>query len=211
MIKPGCIILLALLALLISPGSAFISLKNTQVIPPDDPILAMTPVNATGIIQIIPQGPTTFIEGYTLVLSTDLDFARWNVVVIVDGNQAAVIPKDGSFVFVNGYLLSYPTNQDVAVRVQVNGTVPALQDATPFRVMQAEELNNQGQVVGDSEQVVVRTVINPGTQPLQTPNGSVVTTVATVPESVTTKAGISFASILAVFFLVFVMVRRKTG
>ena len=211
MIKPGCIILLALLALLISPGSAFISLQNTQVIPPDDPILAMTPVNATGIIQIIPQGPTTFIEGYTLVLSTDLDFARWNVVVIVDGNQAAVIPKDGSFVFVNGYLLSYPTNQDVAVRVQVNGTVPALQDATPFRVMQAEELNNQGQVVGDSEQVVVRTVINPGTQPLQTPNGSVVTTVATVPESVTTKAGISFASILAVFFLVFVMVRRKTG
>jgi hypothetical protein len=211
MIKPGSIILLALLALLISPSSAFISLQNTQVIPPDESIPATTPVNAIGIIQIIPQGPTTFIEGYTLVLSTDLDRARWNVVVTVDGNQAAVIPKDGNFVFVDGYLLSYPTNRDVGVRVQVDGTVPALQDATPFRVMQAEELNNQGQVVGDSEQVVVKTVMNPGTQPPQTQNGSVVTTVSTIPVPMTTKAGIPFASILAVLFLVFVMVRRKTG
>ena len=64
--------------------------------------------------------------------------------VLVDGNQAAVIPKEGNFVFINGFLLSYPTNRDVAVSVQVNGTVPELQDGTPFRVMQAEGAEQPG-------------------------------------------------------------------
>jgi hypothetical protein len=209
--KPGTIILLAILAILITPCSAFLSLQDVQVIPPGASLPVATVVNATGLIQIIPQGPTTFIEGYTLVLSTDLERARWNVMVLVDGNQAAVIPKEGNFVFINGFLLSYPTNRDVAVSVQVNGTVPELQDGTPFRVMQAEELNNQGQVIGDSEEVAVRTVMNPGTLPSQTPDSGIVTTVVTVPVPTTTKAGISIAPILAVLFLVIMMVRRKSA
>jgi hypothetical protein len=209
--KPGTIILLAILAILITPCSAFLSLQDVQVIPPGASLPVATVVNATGLIQIIPQGPTTFIEGYTLVLSTDLERARWNVMVLVDGNQAAVIPKEGNFVFINGFLLSYPTNRDVAVSVQVNGTVPELQDGTPFRVMQAEELNNQGQVIGDSEEVAVRTVMNPGTLPSQTPDSGIVTTVVTVPVPTTTKAGISIAPILAVLFLVIMMVRKKSA
>lgn len=209
--KPGTIILLAILAILITPCSAFLSLQDVQVIPPGASLPVATVVNATGLIQIIPQGPTTFIEGYTLVLSTDLERARWNVMVLVDGNQAAVIPKEGNFVFINGFLLSYPTNRDVAVSVQVNGTVPELQDGTPFRVMQAEELNNQGQVIGDSEEVAVRTVMNPGTLPSQTPDSGIVTTVVTVPVPTTTKAGISIAPVIAVLFLVIMMVRRKSA
>jgi hypothetical protein len=209
--KPGTIILLAILAILITPCSAFLSLQDVQVIPPDASLPVATVVNATGVIQIIPQGPTTFIEGYTLVLSTDLERARWNVIVLVDGNQAAVIPKEGNFVFINGFLLSYPTNRDVAVSVQVNGTVPELQDDTPFRVLQAEELNNQGQVVGDSEEVAVRTVMNRGTLPSQTPDGGIITTVVTVPVPTTTKAGISIAPVITMVFLVLVMVRRKSG
>jgi hypothetical protein len=209
--KPGTIILLAILAILITPCSAFLSLQDVQIIPPGASLPVATVVNATGLIQIIPQGPTTFIEGYTLVLSTDLERARWNVMVLVDGNQAAVIPKEGNFVFINGFLLSYPTNRDVAVSVQVNGTVPELQDGTPLRVMQAEELNNQGQVIGDSEEVAVRTVMNPGTLPSQTPDSGIVTTVVTVPVPTTTKAGISIAPILAVLFLVIMMVRRKSA
>ncbi|NTW92814.1 MAG: hypothetical protein HGA40_05160 [Methanoregulaceae archaeon] len=209
--KPGTIILLAILAILITPCSAFLSLQDVQVIPPEVSLPVHTVVNATGVIQIIPQGPTTFIEGYTLVLSTDLERARWNVMVLVDGNQAAVIPKEGNFVFINGFLLSYPTNRDVVVSVQVNGTVPELQDGTPFRVMQAEELNNHGQVVGDSEEVTVRTVMNRGILPSQTPDGGMITTVVTVPVPTTTKAGISIAPVIAMVFLVLVMVRRKSG
>ncbi|MDD1707197.1 MAG: hypothetical protein LUO81_03270, partial [Methanoregulaceae archaeon] len=69
-----------------------------------------------------------------------------------------------------------------------------------------EELNNQGHGVGDSEQVVVRTVMNPGTVPVQILNSSVVTSVTTVLAPTTTKAGITFAPILAVLFLVLVIV-----
>lgn len=209
--KPRSIILLVILAVLVIPCSGSISLQEVQVTPPDASIPVGAGVNATGQIRIIPQGPTTYIEGYTLVLSTDLDRAWWNVVVLVDGNQAAVIPKAGNFVFINGFLLSYPTNQDVAVSVQVEGKVPGLPDATPFRVMQAEELNNQGRVVDDSEQVVVRTVMNPGIPQSQTQDSDIVTTVVTLPVPETTKAGISMAPILALLFLIIMVVWKKGG
>ena len=53
-----------------------------------------------------------------------LEGARWNVVVVVDGKPAAQLPVNGNTVFINGFLLSYPVSSDVAVSVNVNGTVP---------------------------------------------------------------------------------------
>ena len=203
-------VLLLLSLILITPAAATISLQNVQVTPPDDPILAGSRLNASAEIQIVPQGPTTFIEGYTLVLSTDLEKARWNAVVMVDGTQAAVIPKDGTFVFINGYLLSYPTNRDVAVSVQIEGTVPVLANGTPFRVMQAEELNNQGQSVGDTEQVVVRNIENTGMETTASPTGGEVTVVVTVPVPVTTtKADLSPVLVMGGIALVAALVLRK--
>jgi hypothetical protein len=196
--------------ILIVPAAATISLQDVQVTPTGDSIPAGDLVNASAMIQIIPQGPTTFIEGYTLVLSTDLENARWNVVVMVDGTQAAVIPKDGKFVFINGYLLSYPTNRDVAVSVQIEGIVPVLADGTPFRVLQAEELNNQGQSVGDTEQVVVRNVENMGTGTTTSPTAGEATVVVTVPVPVTTtKAGISLIPVVGGLALVALLFMRK--
>jgi hypothetical protein len=206
----SAVVLFMFVAILISPAAAFISLGGVQVTPPEDSIPAGDVVNASAVIQIIPQGPTTFIEGYTLVLSTDLENARWNAVVMVDSTQAAVIPGDGKFVFINGYLLSYPTNRDVAVNVQIEGTVPFLADGTPFRVLQAEELNNQGRSVGDSEQVVVRNIIYAGPQPTAPLTDGAATTVVTVPVPVTTtKAGLSLFPVLGGIALVAALVMKK--
>ena len=206
----SAVVLISFVALFISPAAAFISLGDVQVIPHEDSILAGDMVNASAVIQIIPQGPTTFIEGYTLVLSTDLEHARWNAVVMVDGTQAAVLPKDGKFVFINGYLLSNPTNRDVEVSVQVEGMVPDLIDGTPFRVLQAEELNNQGQSVGDSEQVVIRSVRNTGTGDTASPTTGEATVVVTVPVPVTTtKAGISPIPLAGGIALVAALFLRK--
>jgi len=196
--------------ILIVPAAATISLQDVQVTPTGDSIPVGDLVNGSAMIQIIPQGPTTFIEGYTLVLSTDLENARWNAIVMVDGTQAAVIPKDGNFVFINGYLLSYPTNRDVAVSVQVEGDVPSLTHGTPIRVLQAEELNNQGQSVGDTEQVVVRSVENMGTEAITSPTAGKATVVVTVPVPVTTtKAGISLIPVVGGLALVAVVFLRK--
>lgn len=206
--RGGVLFLLSLI--LIAPAAATISLQNVQVIPPEDLVPAGTVVNTTAYIQIIPQGPTTFIEGYTLVLSTDLENARWDTAVMVDGARAAVIPKDGKFVFINGYLLSYPTNRDVAVSVAVQGTVPFLPDKTPFRVVQAEELNNQGQAIGDSEQVVVRSVMATGDEPGVTRTAAEATVIVTVPVQVTpTQAGLSLIPLAGGIILAVLLFLRK--
>jgi hypothetical protein len=205
----GGVFLLSSLILIV-PAAATISLQDVQVTPAGDSIPVGDLVNASAMIQIIPQGPTTFIEGYTLVLSTDLENARWNAIVMVDGTQAAVIPNDGKFVFINGYLLSYPTNRDVAVSVQVEGDVPPLTHGTPFRVLQAEELNNQGQSIGDTEQVVVRSVENTGTEATASPTAGEATVVVTVPVPVTTtKAGISLIPVVGGLALVAGVFLRK--
>ncbi len=169
--------------LLIVPATATIGLMKVQVAPPGESLLAESWVNASATIQIIPQGPTTFIEGYTFVLSTDLERAVWNVTVMVDGSPAAVIPQSDRYVFINGYLLSYPTNRDVTVSAMIEGMVPDLADRTPFRVMQAEELNNQGKSIGNTEQVIIRNVINTGNGPGGYPAGDGASPVVTVPVS----------------------------
>jgi len=168
---------------LIVPAAATISLHEERVAPHGDSLPAGTQVNTSAIIRIIPQGPTTFTESYTFVLSTDLERAGWNVVVMVDGNPAKVIPQTGKYVFINGYLLSYPTNRDVTVSATLEGMVPDLADGTPFRIIQAEELNNQGQSIGDTEQVIIRRVINTGTGPESSPPRAEVSPVVTIPVS----------------------------
>ncbi len=208
-IRSGTLLLLCFI--LIVPAAATISLQTVNVTPPDDIIPSGSVVTAAAHIQIIPQGPTTYIEGYTLVLSTDLENASWNATVMVDGTQAAVLPKDGKFVFINGYLLSYPVNRDVGVKVDIRGTVPDLADKTPFRVIQAEELNNQGQAIGDSEQVVVRNVMTRGTEHLVTPASNDATVVVTVPVPVTTtSAGLSLIPLAGGIALVVLFFLRKS-
>jgi len=158
-------------------------------------------------LAIIPAGPTTFIEGYTLVLSTGLEKALWDVRVMVDGRQAAVFEKSGNTLFINGYLLSYPVTRDVAVRVTLTGTVPPPGNEGTLPVLQVIELNNQGQVVPDSEQTVTRTMDLPVTPPpLPTQSESIAD-----PTITATTTGISLIPVLMGIFLIFFLIRKRNG
>ncbi|HOU80727.1 MAG TPA: hypothetical protein PLE57_05690, partial [Methanoregulaceae archaeon] len=152
-----------LLLALIMPSSASYSLQEVSVIPPSDATPPGSPLNASAVLLIIPAGPTTFIEGYSIVLSTDLDRAAWNARVLVDGHQAAVFEKSGRTVFISGYLLSYPLSSDVEVDVTLNGTVPTERAGDPITVFRVFELNNQGEVVPGSETGVIRALELPQT------------------------------------------------
>ena len=152
-----------LLLALIMPSSASYSLQEVSVIPPSDATPPGSPLNASAVLLIIPAGPTTFIEGYSIVLSTDLDRAAWNARVLVDGHQAAVFEKSGRTVFISGYLLSYPLSSDVEVNVTLKGTVPTDGAGDPITVLRVLELNNQGEVVPGSETVVTRVLELPQT------------------------------------------------
>jgi hypothetical protein len=178
------LLILGFLSLLVVPVSAGFTLQNVQVYPPGEILDPGTPLNVSATAQIIPQGPTTFIEGYTMVISTELDRASWDVAVTVDGRRAAVFQETGSMVFINGYLLSYPTSQDVAVSILVDGYSPALPAGVLFTILRVIELNNQGQLVSGSEQTVIR-LTGPETPG---PTTAISTTTVTEPET-TTKSG----------------------
>ena len=127
------VLILLLSVCLVLPCSARYSLQDITIAPLSDTYPSGTSLNTSAALPIIPAGPTTYPEGYTLKLSTDLDNARWNVMVMVDGRQAAVFEKSGNTLFLNGYLLSYPVTRDVEVRVTLKGTVPPPGQRAHFR------------------------------------------------------------------------------
>jgi hypothetical protein len=154
------ILLLALLltASLVVSVPALLVPAEVQVNPPNEDLPEGTVVDVSAYIEIIPSGATTFSESHTLTLATDLRDSRWQVVVMVDGRQAAVIPQEGSRVFVNGFLLSYPDTRDVEVHALITGSVPSLSNGSSIMVLRWAELNARSQVVAGSEYIISRQV-----------------------------------------------------
>ncbi|MDD1708866.1 MAG: hypothetical protein LUQ33_06835 [Methanoregulaceae archaeon] len=185
------------------PCSAVYFIQDVSLTPLSDSYLPGSSLNTSGAIRIIPSGPTTFIEGYTLVLSTDLDHTVWNVRVFVDGRQAAVFQKFGTAVFINGYLLSYPVTSDVEVYVTLEGMVPLSATEKTFSVFGVRELNNQGKVVPESEQIVTRAIAPPATLSPITPQSDSV-------EATTSVANVelSLIPVTGSVFLIFLIRRR---
>lgn len=146
----------------IYPACPLLFPGNVEITPQGDALPGETLANASAAIEIVPSGATTFSETHTLSLSTGLMDAGWQVVVVVDGRQAAVIPGEGPQVFVNGFLLSYPTTRDVGVQIFVNGRVPPNPAQGTVVVLEWRELNGQGQpVAGSGYQVTRKVTLSP--------------------------------------------------
>jgi hypothetical protein len=99
--------------------------------------------------MINPSGSTTFPKGHNLQMQTDLVNAPWTIQVIVDGTNAARQTASGSAAFVNGAILSYPTNHDISFTVTIDGTVPDTATGT-VTLLNMEEIDNTGNVVPGS-------------------------------------------------------------
>jgi hypothetical protein len=180
--------------LCIFPATATLNLNSIVISPPGEAVAPGTAMNVSADIEIIPSGATTFTSSHTLVLSTGLEEARWNVVVYVNGIQGAVIPQTGNYVFVNGFLLSYPTNRDVSVKVALGGMAPIASGESQFTIFQMQELNNENQAVGGSVQIITRN--------LTTPPTTVSTPPTTVPPTVPTTTKAPLPAVLVVTALV---------
>ena len=158
-IPPRYFLLFLLSAALVASVPALLAPSDVLVTPPDEPLPERVPVHVSALIEIIPSGATTFSDSHTLTLSTELQDTLWQVVVMVDGRQAAVIPRQGSVVFVNGFLLSYPTTRDVEVRVLLTGNVASRPIDDSIVVLRWAELNGRSQVVTGSEYTITQRVI----------------------------------------------------
>lgn len=201
------VLLVGFLPLLAIPCSAGYSVQDVRVDPTGESYPPGTALTLSASIPISPSGPTTFIEGHTLVLSTDLVDPGWNVRVIVDGRQAAVFRNYANTLFINGYLLSYPVSREIEVAVRLEGGAPS-SGGDPFTVLRVVELNNQGRRVPGSEQSVALNQapneLAPGAG--QGPNPQLESTVTT-----TASAGSSLAPAFGALILAVLLVIRRPG
>jgi hypothetical protein len=171
-------------ALFLVPAvAATLVLTNTSFAPP--PPLVPGPLEVSATMVIIPTGSTTFPRGHEIQMQTGLADAQWDIQVMADGIPAARQTAKGTAAFVNGVLISYPTTYDVSLVVTLKGGVPATAGPEVI-LLQAEEIDNSGNVVPGSLMTVSRPV--PGSTETAPAISAVnVTTVTAMPLSVPTK------------------------
>jgi hypothetical protein len=159
-------VILVILAMVV-PVSATFQIQQSELNPSKMPLDPKTQQSVTAIIAIIPQGVTTFIVGNQLQLTTGLTAPQWDVQVMVNGIPAAVIPAKGNTAFINGFLLSYPTSDDVTVSASVTGMVPS--GVSSVTLIEVVQQNNAGTTVPGSTQTISAPVAVPATGVLTTP------------------------------------------
>lgn len=180
MVRPGFCVLVALLAVavLTLPASATLILSAPTLNPSAVPLSPGTQQSVNATLTIIPSGDTTFNSQHSVQITTDLNQPTWYVQVFKNGIGAAVIPTLGNAVFINGYLLSYPSNNDVSVVIGVSGSTPSTPGSN-VTLLQVEEIDNTNTVVPGSVSRV--------TEPVA---GSVATTTASIPVNTPESASV---------------------
>lgn len=148
--------IVAFCLLLAGPVAAIAALTGESFCP-NPPLVQGGSQHVNAQFYVIPSGSTTFNRGHVIQMQTTLQNAQWVIQVIVDGKNAARQTASGSAVFLNGALLSYPTNHDVSFTVTIDGIVPAAPDGQVL-VLQADEIDNTGGVVPGSTISIVQPV-----------------------------------------------------
>jgi len=137
----------------------------------------------------IPSG-TTFPKNHEIQMQTDLVNARWNIQVIVDGNNAAQQTATGSAAFINGEILAYSVNRDVRFTVTVTGNVPASATGT-VTVLNLVEIDNTGSTVPGSQILINQPVTGTTVAPAGTAVPTLTPPQVTLPPPVTKSPGFS--------------------
>jgi hypothetical protein len=102
--------------------SAF-SISSITVNPPGEQA-AGTPVTVNAVIDFPSGGTASFPSDSELQLSTNLNDARWEPVLFLDGVKTELVAKTGTSLNLPGWYLSYPRGQTVQLRVTVTGNLP---------------------------------------------------------------------------------------
>jgi len=173
--------------LLAYPVAATLILSDVSFLP-NPPLVPGGQQHMTAKYAILPSGSTTFIRGHELQMQTTLVNARWNIQIVVDGQNAAQQTATGNAAFVNGALLSYPTSRDVSLIVTIDGIVPQTV-GNQVVVIQVEEIDNTGNIVPGSVMTINQPVAEQATAPQVTAFPTLTAPVAMQPPSPTKSPG----------------------
>jgi hypothetical protein len=154
--------ILAAFIFLITPVAATFALSDVSF-SPKPPMVPAQPQQVSAKILILSSGATTFAGGHAIQLQTPLENAQWDIQVLVDKIPASHQSAQGSATFINGAVISYQTNHDVSVVINVSGKVPASAGSL-LEVIKAVEIDNNGSIVPGSEITITQmTAVTTGT------------------------------------------------
>jgi hypothetical protein len=154
--------LFILIFALVIPVSQAYSVSTVSIIPSGS-LAPGTSVTASFQINISSSGLSTFPEGNTLQIITDLDNANWTWWILLDG-VGNVHPKtSGQLLQITSWELSY--REDVAreesVRVLLEGIAPQITATQNKIIFDILELDSNFTMVPDSEIQQSSLIINP--------------------------------------------------
>ena len=163
-------VLVTAAALAFPPADAT-CIVSGQSFNPAPPLAPSAAENATITFTVVPTGATTFPRTHSIQMQTSFWEAHWVIQVFVNGIPQANQSATGPAAFLSGYLLSYPTTNDVSFNVSLSGFVP-LGEESNVTILQATELDTTGGTAPFG--------VNTVSVPLATPSTAVVTPAAPV-------------------------------
>ncbi len=116
-----------------------------------------TPVIVTFKVDMSASGDETFPSGNELQLSTDLDAAKWTYSLVLDGVDMEQPSNSGRVLSVSGWVLSYPSSVEEALKVTLEGTAPSVSQTTNKTLIKIAEYDSHSNLLSSS--VVERTAV----------------------------------------------------
>jgi len=185
----GCLLLLVVFV----PAAASPMLASESFTP--NPPLTPGGQQEVVVTFAIPSG-TTFPRDHEIQMTTQLESAKWNIQVVVDGHNSAQQTASGTAAFINGMVLSYSVNHDVRFTVTVTGTVPKAATGS-VTVIDLIEIDNTGNAIAGSEIIVSQPVAGSFTTPAITTVPTQTPPLTTASPAVTRSP--AFSSVIAIF------------
>jgi hypothetical protein len=146
---------------LVCIASATTSVGYIQISPSGDLVSGQTQASASFTIQFSSSGGYTFDNDHVLAMDTELDNPTWTYSIVMDGIESPLKTVSGPNLRLSGWELSYPSDRDISVKVQMEGTAPQVDTSMEKVVFQVRELDNRNGVVQGTEVTKTKMVLNP--------------------------------------------------
>jgi len=87
----------------------------------------------------------------SLQLSSEVNNPSWTYSLILDGIEILQRQRSAKNVNINGWLLSYPSNREIYMKVTMEGTAPIVDVSQEKIVIAIRELNHIGSTISGTE------------------------------------------------------------
>jgi len=146
------------------PAVSAFMLTDVSVNPPG-PLTPGTPVTVWFKVQFTSTSGKTFPAGDDLHFITDLDHPQWDYTIILDGIENPRPRGSYRSLDLSGFQLSYPSKVSETLRINLQGTAPAVGRTSNITIVRVQESARNGNLIESSVVSRTATVVNVGEVP----------------------------------------------